>query len=91
MRFLDMVPRARATLMENMREGFLVLDAMDRIVDMNAAARRLIGTDSAMLGGSLAEAFPLLSDGMSRTRKGKPLSWRRLTTRTLPWRLPSRS
>jgi PAS domain-containing protein len=59
-RFLDLVPQARATLMENMHEGFLVLDLKDRIVDINRAARTLCGLEGVSVGGSLQEALPLL-------------------------------
>lgn len=40
---LDIVPVARDTLVENMSDGMLVLDAQRRVVDINPAALQLIG------------------------------------------------
>ncbi len=40
---LDLTPVARDVLIENMNDGVIVLDANNRIVDINSAARRLIG------------------------------------------------
>ena len=62
LRFMDLVPQARATLVEHMKEGFLVLDARDRVIDINPTARRLLRVDSAVVGGALSHAFPMLSD-----------------------------
>lgn len=41
-RMLDLVPVARDALVEGMRDGLVVLDARDRIVDVNPAAQRLL-------------------------------------------------
>lgn len=41
-RMLDLVPVARDTLVEEMSDGVLVLDAQDRIVDLNPAAEQLL-------------------------------------------------
>jgi len=48
LRFLDLVPKARAALVERMSDGFLVLDIQDRIIDINATAARLLNLDSAV-------------------------------------------
>jgi PAS domain S-box-containing protein len=45
---LDIVPVARDLVMENISDGVLVLDAQNRIVDLNAAARRMIGAEQAL-------------------------------------------
>ena len=42
-RLLDIVPAARTAIFESMRDGALVLDALDRIVEINPAAERIIG------------------------------------------------
>jgi diguanylate cyclase (GGDEF)-like protein/PAS domain S-box-containing protein len=50
-RMLDLVPIARDTVMERMKDGVLVLDAENRIVDLNPAAQTLLGMDvTAVLG-----------------------------------------
>jgi PAS domain S-box-containing protein len=41
-KLLDIVPVARDKVMENMSDGVIVLDALDRIVDINPAAQKLI-------------------------------------------------
>ncbi|MCX6282646.1 MAG: PAS domain-containing protein, partial [Bacteroidetes bacterium] len=43
LRFLDLLPRARALLLETMQDGLLVLDASKRIVDINPSARSILG------------------------------------------------
>ncbi|QLG26672.1 PAS domain-containing protein [Halorarum halophilum] len=44
-RFLDVVPVARDRVVEEMREGVVVLDDRDKVVDANPAARRLLRPD----------------------------------------------
>jgi len=39
----DILPVARSLLIDRMQDGLLVLDAQDRIVDMNPTARQIIG------------------------------------------------
>ena len=46
LQLFDLVPVARHTLVESMQDGVLVLDTRDRIVDINPAARHLIGADA---------------------------------------------
>jgi PAS domain-containing protein len=58
LRFLDLVPKARATLIERMQDGFLVLDILDRIIDINATAARFLRIDGPAIGKNLADAAP---------------------------------
>jgi PAS domain-containing protein len=60
LRFLDLVPKARSTLIERMQDGFLVLDRQDRVIDVNATAARLLGIDRLAIGKNLADAAPAL-------------------------------
>jgi PAS domain-containing protein len=60
LRFLDLIPRARAALVENMPDGFLVLDLLDRIVDINSRALGLLRMDTPAIGKSLGDAAPAL-------------------------------
>jgi PAS domain S-box-containing protein len=56
--FLGLIPVARAAIVERMPDPVLVLDARGRIVDLNPAARRLIGRPEAAIGGrSAGEVF----------------------------------
>ncbi len=58
-RLLELIPIARGTMVEQMREGMLVLDTRERIVDLNHAAEQIVGIPAARArGGSLAEVFP---------------------------------
>jgi diguanylate cyclase (GGDEF)-like protein len=47
---LDLAPLARDFVFENMDEGVIVLDAQGRIVDFNAAARRIAEVNAAAAG-----------------------------------------
>lgn len=47
----DIVSATRSTVIEEMGDGVIVLDVHDRIVDLNPAARRILGqTDSQAIG-----------------------------------------
>jgi len=54
-RLLDLSPNARAILLETMADGLLVLDSSQRIVDINPAARSIIGisNDEQVIGRDL--------------------------------------
>lgn len=43
LKLLDVVPIARDMLIETMDDPMIVLDGLDRVVDLNAAAQRLLG------------------------------------------------
>lgn len=55
-RFLDLVPVARDTVVEVMRDGVLVLDAQNRVVDANPAVQRLLDVDEDELVGQTVDA-----------------------------------
>jgi PAS domain S-box-containing protein len=65
-RLFDVVPMARASVVERMGDGMVVLDAADRIADLNPAAQELLGAQrSRFLGRNCAEAlapFPALAE-----------------------------
>lgn len=57
---LDLVPIARDAVIDNMTDGMILLDGQNRIVDLNAAARQIIGLpDADFIGQSLFEVVPL--------------------------------
>jgi PAS domain-containing protein len=63
-RLLDLVPIGRAVLVERMPDGMVVFDAIGRLVDINPAARRLLGTgvhDAQHVVEILPGLLPLLS------------------------------
>ncbi len=60
-RMLDLVPVARDTVIESMRDGYVVLDTDDRIVDLNNAAMEVLGTDNGVVGEPIESALPACS------------------------------
>jgi diguanylate cyclase (GGDEF)-like protein len=60
---LDLVPVARDAIIERMSDGVLVVDAQDRIVDLNPAAMELLGVASNSIGQpapGLLEKWPAI-------------------------------
>ena len=60
LRLLDLAPVARDTLIETMADGMIVLDAGDRVVDINPAAQRFLGTATSIRIGQ--PAAPVTDD-----------------------------
>jgi len=57
-RLFDIMPVARDTVIESMDDGVIVLDAQNRIVDLNPAAQRVLGLPvSQAIGRPAAEVF----------------------------------
>jgi PAS domain S-box-containing protein len=56
----DLVPAARDMAIESMRDGWLVVDTSDRILDANPAARRMLGSGDPQ-GRHLSTLAPQLS------------------------------
>jgi len=50
-RLFDLVPVARAAVLEHMQEGVIVLDAQRHIADVNLEAQRLLGLTAAQVVG----------------------------------------
>ncbi len=53
-RLFDLVPVARSSVIENMREGYVLLDEANEVVDLNAAAGSLLDADDGPLLGRSA-------------------------------------
>ncbi|SEO64145.1 PAS domain S-box-containing protein [Halorientalis persicus] len=66
-RLLDLVPVARDTVLDNIRDGYMVLDDQFRIVDLNPAARDVLDDPDDALGTPVVEAFPACVDFLDRT------------------------
>lgn len=56
-RIFDLVPVASSVVLENIRDGVMVVDARERVVDMNAAAVRFFGKKADILGNKLSTLF----------------------------------
>lgn len=58
-RLLDIVPTARDVVFESMDDAIIVMDIQDRVVDVNGAARALIGPSAdTAIGRYLTEVLP---------------------------------
>ena len=51
LRLFDLAPIARHAVMEGMRDGVVILDPMNRIVDLNPAAQKILGQPGGKLVG----------------------------------------
>ncbi len=61
-RLFDIVPVARRDLVEQMREGLIVLDSANRVVDINPAAGRILGVGVDAIGQPADKALAALTD-----------------------------
>ena len=57
-RLFDLQPIARKTTFEHIREGIVVLDANEHVVDFNPTARELLGLDADAVGQPAATVVP---------------------------------
>ncbi|MDG1957919.1 MAG: histidine kinase N-terminal 7TM domain-containing protein [Candidatus Binatia bacterium] len=69
--FLELVPVAREAIFEELDAAVMVLDGQGRIIDMNAAAERILEAPvREVLGESLEEALPRVATNVQRAREG---------------------
>jgi PAS domain S-box-containing protein len=69
-RLLDITPIAYETIIENMADGLIVLDASHRLVDLNPSAARMLGLDrDRALGRPAREILALWPDLATRLRE----------------------
>jgi signal transduction histidine kinase len=59
---LETVPVARETLVDNMDDSVIALDADDRVIDINDAARELLAHDGKIFGHPATEVFGAYPD-----------------------------
>ena len=68
-RLFDLMPIARDALVENMSDAVLVVDAQNRIIDLNPAARQLFGRDLAsLIGRDISQILPARRDIVEQYR-----------------------
>lgn len=71
---LDLIPIARSTVIEQMKDGIIILDPADRIIDMNNAAKEAIGCDTSLLGLPLDDLKDCWKDlAESAKKKDEPV------------------
>ncbi len=57
-KLLDIIPVAREALLENLQDGVIVLNSANQIVDLNLAARNLLGeTNRSLIGQPVQSLF----------------------------------
>jgi PAS domain S-box-containing protein len=57
-RLLELIPIARKTIFEQMRDGMLILDRRERIVELNPVVEKILGMDAGSVRGKLAPQLP---------------------------------
>jgi PAS domain S-box-containing protein len=57
LQLFDLAPVARDALIENMSDGMLVLDAQNRVADVNRAAQQVLGAAVSLIGQPAEEAL----------------------------------
>jgi len=69
-RFLDIVPIARDMTIDNMRDGIIVVDLKDRIVDINPAAEEIIKSPfKSVVGEPSKEILPELTNWITSSKE----------------------
>lgn len=67
---LDLLPVARATLIEQLQDGVIVLDKSHRVADINRASEKLLGwTPSEVVGKEISHLMPSLQEDFLTTRQ----------------------
>lgn len=67
LRLFDIVPTAHDAVLEGITEGVFVLDLRGRVLDLNPAARRMIGrTASSVIGKRIKSVLPGCADLLER-------------------------
>ena len=76
----DLVPVARGHVFETMREGVIVLDNQDRIIDLNPAAQRLLNAPRQnTIGSPIAQAWRECLPALQQARETRGASNATLT------------
>lgn len=67
-RLFDLTPIAREAIVEGWDDGLIVLDQRRRVIDMNQAARRLLGLSAAPIGDLADDVFAAWPEMVARYR-----------------------
>lgn len=73
--FLNLTPVARDRVIEKMQQGVVVLDARQRIVDINPAALYILHTTPAVIGQPFARQFPICAAMLTATENSQEIEW----------------
>jgi diguanylate cyclase (GGDEF)-like protein/PAS domain S-box-containing protein len=70
--FMNLVPIARSSLIENMSDGVLVLDAQGRIVDINPAMENFLDAEpKSFIGKKASDALIIWNEGTKHLLNGQ--------------------
>ena len=58
-RFVDLSPIARQKVIDNVRDGMIVVDTANRIIDCNPAASEMLHTEQSIIGRTVEEVLTL--------------------------------
>lgn len=58
-RFVDLSPIARQKVITTVRDGMIVVDTDDRIIEVNPAARRMLNTEGSIIGKTVGDVLTL--------------------------------
>ncbi len=83
-RLFDLVPVRRADLVESISEGLVVVDSGGRMVDINPAARFILGVGAQSIGRAVEEVFAGMPEIQSCLRPGAEEFRRRIATAGVP-------
>lgn len=76
-RFLDVAPLAHSAVFTGLADGVIVLDARDRVVDLNPAAARILNCSGSVVGQTVGAAFceeaPVLVDVLAEPTHAREL------------------
>ena len=72
-RLFDVVPVARNRVIEQMRDGMLVIDTQARIADLNQAAQKLLGIKPKIIGSEAAQVLRAHPKLLELIRKPAPV------------------
>lgn len=61
-KLFDLIPIARATVIENMEAGVMVLDLQDRIIDINPAFEKLLGLQSSLISSQSIREIDIMPE-----------------------------
>jgi PAS domain S-box-containing protein len=70
LRLLDLVPVAREALVEEMPDGVVVVDETGRVLDLNPAARELLGISGEVVGRPAAQVLAPITEALAEGRTG---------------------
>ncbi len=70
LKFLDIIPMTRTVIIENLNDGIILLDAQNRIIDLNSVSQKILNCKTTkVIGQPITQLFPNLIKLGSDTKK----------------------